>query len=63
MPKDCTVAWLAEQIHCERANVYRIFKRDNIDIQLLKKISIVLGHDFFGDISVQINEELDHVSK
>ena len=39
-----------EMISCERANVYRIFNRTNIDTALLGLISKVLKHDFFLDI-------------
>lgn len=51
MPKECTVAWFASQLHCDRRNVYRIFNKENIDIQLLGRISRILCHDFFQDLS------------
>ena len=51
LPKGCTAAWLAAVLHCGRANVYNIFSRANIDIELLTKISIALNHDFFHDLS------------
>lgn len=51
MPKQCTVAWFAKELHCERRNVYRIFERENIDILLLARISRILDHDFFQDLS------------
>lgn len=41
----------AEAIHCQRNNVYNIFKRNNIDIQLLAKISKVLNHNYFKDLA------------
>ena len=41
----------AKRIHCERANVYKIFKRNNIDIQLLANISRVLNYNFFEEIA------------
>jgi len=44
------VTAFAKAINKERSNVYDIFKRDNIDIELLKKIGQVLGHDFFEDL-------------
>ncbi len=50
-----SVAWFARQICCTRPHVYRIFEKENIDVQLLQKISSVLGHDFFKDISDSIN--------
>lgn len=46
-----TVVAFARLIPCSRENVYRVFKNDNIDILQLKRISQVLDHDFFKDIS------------
>lgn len=46
-----TVVAFARAIPCSRENIYRIFKSDNIDILLLMRISHVLDHDFFKDIS------------
>ncbi len=40
----------AELIGRTRANVYDIFKRENIDIALLKRIGKVLEYDFFQDL-------------
>lgn len=57
-PKTCTVSWLAEELHCDRRNIYRIFSKDNIDIKLLAKISEILDHDFFEDL--HINNKCHH---
>ena len=46
-----TVTWFANQLCCTRANVYKIFSKDNIDVQLLIRISHVLNYDFFSAIS------------
>ncbi|MBR1932779.1 MAG: hypothetical protein IJ841_03740 [Prevotella sp.] len=46
-----TAKWLAEQIPCERTNVYDIFKRDDMNVHLLALISTILEHDFFVDLS------------
>ena len=51
MPKTCTIDWLAKELNCDRRNVYRIFKKENIDIHLLARISQILNHDFFRDLS------------
>lgn len=48
--------WLAEQIPCERTNVYSIFRRKNIDVELLHRLSVILGHDFFADMSKRLAE-------
>ncbi|MGM9831192.1 MAG: hypothetical protein ACI3Z5_04145 [Paludibacteraceae bacterium] len=49
-----TVAWFARRISTVRPNVYDIFRRENIDVQLLVRISIVLNHDFLKDISEHV---------
>ena len=56
MPKNCTINWFAAQLHCDRRNIYRIFAKDNIDIQLLGRISEILSHDFFADLSYTLNQ-------
>ena len=51
MPRRCTVTWFAGQLHCDRRNIYRIFLKENIDVVLLLRISKVLNHNFFTDLS------------
>ena len=46
-----SVTWLSRTICHERSSIYKMFGRDNIDIKLLMRISHVLNHDFFADIS------------
>lgn len=48
--KDLSVSEFARQIHCERTNVYTIFNRPSIDIDLLARISKVLEYNFFADV-------------
>ena len=63
-PKSHTVNWFAEQLHCRRGNIYDIFNRATIDTELLVRISRILDHDFFVDISEHINDvEGDSVRK
>ncbi len=50
-----TVAWLARSICHERSSVYKIFARKSLDVHLLLRISVLLNHDFFMDISCAIN--------
>ena len=50
-----TVTWFAGQLCCTRPNIYKIFRKENIDIRLLWRISYILGHDFFRDLSDSIN--------
>lgn len=49
--KKIRIVDFADQINCVRHNVYDIFKRNSIDIELLAKISKVLNHNFFEDIA------------
>lgn len=42
------VTWLADKLHCDRTNVYNIFKRQGIDTRLLERISIILHRNFFS---------------
>ncbi len=43
--------WLAAELNCNRSNVYNIFQRENIDAQMLIKISQALVHNFFQDVA------------
>ena len=45
-----SVAEFARQINCERTNVYTIFRRRTIDVELLVKISYILEHNFLDDV-------------
>ncbi len=40
-------AWLAQEIKCDRTNVYKILRKGSIDTELLCRISVALDHDFF----------------
>ena len=46
-----SASWLASQIPCERTNVYNIFRRKSMDVRLLMRISVILEHDFFKELS------------
>lgn len=52
-----TVTWFAAQLCCTRPNIYKIFAKENIDLHLLWRISAILGHDFFQDISVSLRAD------
>ena len=45
-----SVAEFARKIHCERTNVYKIFNRQSIDVEILVKISEALEHNFLADV-------------
>jgi len=58
-----TVSELARQIHCERTNVYKIFNRRSIDVELLVKISEILNHNFLADVMKQHGFETKTINK
>jgi DNA invertase Pin-like site-specific DNA recombinase len=43
-----SVLWLAKKLNCDRTNVYKIFRKSNIDVIQLLRICIVLNFDFFA---------------
>ena len=49
-----SVAWLSRTICLERCSIYKLFERENIDVKLLARLSILLNHDFFADISTEL---------
>ncbi len=59
-PKHHTVTWFANELHCKRTNVYDIFNRQAVDTELLTRISRILEHDFFRDLSDEIRNENHH---
>lgn len=58
-PKSHNIEWFARQLHCQRANIYKIFNKQTIDTLLLINISRALRHDFFADISRYLNGDSD----
>lgn len=53
-----SVTWFANKLYCDRTNVYKIFRKQSIDTELLLRISAILNHDFFSDYSsVLISKE------
>ena len=49
--QEFSITEFARLINCKRNNVYNIFKRNTIDIELLAKISKVLSYNFFADLA------------
>lgn len=45
-----SVKWFADKLCYDRRNIYKIFKRESVDTDFLKKISVLLDHNFFNDI-------------
>ncbi len=52
-----SVSWFARKLYCDRSNVYDIFRRENIDADLLLRISMILNHNFFQYYMEQLGGE------
>lgn len=52
-----SITWFANELHCCRTNVYLIFNKQHIDTELLTRISKILGHNFFMDMAITIDED------
>ncbi len=57
LAQERSVAWFARKIHLDRSNVYRLFQKNSVDTDLLRRISQVLGHDFFAVYSESISAD------
>ena len=53
---DHSIVWFANALHCQRSNIYNIFTRSTIDTAMLKRIGMVLNHDFFAELSSDFQE-------
>lgn len=57
LAQERSVSWFARKIHLDRSNVYRLFQKNSVDTDLLRRISQVLDHDFFAVYSDAIAVE------
>ncbi len=58
-----SVTWFARKLSCDRSNVYRLFQKHSIDTALLMRISVILGRDFFAELSRNLPAGDKSVSK
>lgn len=52
-----SISWLARKLSCDRTKVYRILQKHSIDTYDLARISILLSHDFFADLSDSLKND------
>ena len=52
-----SISWLARKLSCDRTKVYRLFQKNSIDTYDLARISILLSHDFFVDLSDSLKDD------
>lgn len=48
-----SVTWFAHRLFCDRTNIYKIFRKQSLDTELLLRISTILRHDFFRHYSTE----------
>ena len=56
LSEERTVSWLARKLNCDRSNIYRIFEKQSISIDLLWRLSEVLNYNFFDVYSRRFKE-------
>ncbi len=61
--KGIRTAWLANQLHCHRNNIYKIYEKDWIDTHILLKLCYILDYDFFALLSQHYQEQRKNVCK
>jgi DNA-binding Xre family transcriptional regulator len=54
--------WLAAKLTCNRSNIYQIYKRKHLDIELLTRICIYLETDFFTYYSEYVCNQIQRKS-
>ncbi len=63
LEQERSVAWFSRKIHLDRSNVYRLFQKNSIDTDLLRRISQVLRRDFFALYSQELAEDFRNVPR
>ena len=54
-----SVVWLAQELGCHRTNVYNIFEKSSLDTNILRRISIVMQHNFFDYLQEDTQKQID----
>jgi hypothetical protein len=52
-----SVRWLAQQLHCTSSNIYKMYEKQSIDINLLLQVAQLLQVDFFAYYSNVLKEK------
>lgn len=53
-----SVTWFAGKLCCDRTNIYKIFRKQNIDTDQLLRISQILNKDFFLLYSKEVKKKM-----
>ena len=63
LKQERSIVWFARKLACDRTNIYRIFEKQSIDTDQLMRISIILNHNFFDDLSREAEEKMSVKNK
>jgi len=55
--KHIRVSEFAAMAHSDRTNMYRILKRESIDLSTLERYARILDYDFFRDLSEEFQSQ------
>lgn len=53
-----TEVWLAKNVHCDPGNFNRMLKKESLDIDLLRRISVKLRHNFCADYARFVEKQI-----
>jgi len=54
-----TTAWLAKKMCCDQSNIYKIYKKTNIDLLQLMQISMIMEVNFFEYYSQVVKTKIE----
>ena len=54
-----SVVWLAQELGCHRTNVYNIFEKNSLDTNTIRRISIIMRHNFFDYLQEDTQKQID----
>ena len=54
-----SVVWLAQELGCHRTNVYNIFEKSSLDTNILRRISIIMHHNFFDYLQEDTQKQIE----
>lgn len=55
--KGKTVTWFAQELCCTRPNIYKIFRKENLDAELLWRASNILKLNLFALIAAEYERQ------
>ena len=58
LKQERSIVWFARKLACERTNINRIFEKHSNDTDQRMRISIILIHKFYDDLSREAAEKI-----